>query len=59
MSDKEFIEEVFEIAFGDNAIDKGYTKEEVIQTLSYFSAKTLIMEEIEILQREMKKEVGA
>lgn len=37
MSDKEFIEEIYELAFGDDAIKKGYTKEEVIQRVKEYS----------------------
>lgn len=32
-----FKEEIFEIAFGDNAINKGYTEEEVIKKIREFS----------------------
>lgn len=37
MNDKEFIDNVFDIAFGEGAIDKEYTKEEVINKLIEFS----------------------
>ena len=33
----EFIEEVFEIAFGDNAINKNYSYNEVLKQLMQFS----------------------
>ena len=33
MTDKQFIEAVYEIAFGDNAINRNFTKEEVIAEL--------------------------
>jgi len=33
----EFKEEVFEIAFGDNAINKGYSDKEVLEKLLEFS----------------------
>jgi len=37
MNDKDFIELVFEIAFGDNAINRGFSKEEVIKEIKRFS----------------------
>jgi len=37
MNDKDFIESVFEIAFGDNAINREFSKEEVIKELKRFS----------------------
>ena len=40
--DKEFIENVFEIAFGDNAINKDYTKKEVLEKIREFSDKSLL-----------------
>ena len=33
MNQKQFIEEVFEIAFGENAINSDFTFEEVLETL--------------------------
>ena len=33
MNDKEFIEQVYEIAFGDNAINRDFSHEEVIDAL--------------------------
>lgn len=44
MDDKEFIENVFEIAFGDNAINKDYSKEEVLEKLRQFSDDALEVE---------------
>ena len=41
MEDKEFIENVFEIAFGDNAINRDYSKEEVLIRLREFSDEAL------------------
>lgn len=46
MTDKEFIEQVYEIAFGDNAINRDFTKEEVLAELSEFSAKALEFDEM-------------
>jgi len=36
-----FKEEIFEIAFGDDAINKDYTDEEVIKRIREFSDKLL------------------
>ena len=33
MSDKEFIEEVYEIVFGDDAINRDFSHEEVLEEL--------------------------
>lgn len=41
MSNYEFIEAVFEIAFGDDAINKGYTTNEVLDRLREFSDDAL------------------
>ena len=45
MSDLEFIEEVFELAFGANAIDRDFTREEVLSQLNNFSNDALSFEE--------------
>lgn len=37
MSDKEFIENVFELAFGDNAINRNFGRQEVLDQLREFS----------------------
>jgi len=37
----QFIEDVYEIAFGDNAINKGYTEQEVLNKLKEFSDNSL------------------
>jgi len=42
--DEDFIEQVFEIAFGDNAIDRNFTYDEVIEKLKEFSDNSLIIE---------------
>ena len=55
MKDKEFIEEVFEIAFGDSAkcvpeetgLPREFTKEEVLERLMEFSDNALKWEERE------------
>lgn len=41
-----FIEEVYEIAFGDNAINKGYSPKEVINKLKEFSEKSWRYDEL-------------
>ena len=41
MNTREFIEEVFEIAFGDDAINRDYGTEEVLAKLREFSDKAL------------------
>ena len=43
--DREFIENVFELAFGDDAINKGYTYREVLVKLREFSDKALESED--------------
>jgi len=37
MNDKDFIESVFEIAFGNDAINRDFSKEEVIKEIKRFS----------------------
>ncbi len=39
-----FIEEVYEIAFGDDAINRDFSQEEVIARLKGFSDKALLVE---------------
>jgi hypothetical protein len=46
MTDKQFKEAVYELAFGDNAINKGYSDEEVIAVLREFSDDALRYEEL-------------
>jgi hypothetical protein len=41
MDNKTFIEEVYEIAFGDDAINREFSPEEVIKELQSFSDKAL------------------
>ena len=45
MSNKEFIEEVYELAFGDNAINREFSREEVLKELRRFSDEALQAEE--------------
>ena len=46
MTNKEFIEEVFEIAFGDNAINRDFSKEECLETLREFEENAYKYEEL-------------
>jgi len=39
--EKEFVEDVFEIAFGDDAINRDFSYEEVLERLREFSDKAL------------------
>ena len=41
MDNKTFIEEVYEIAFGDDAINREFSPKEVIKELQSFSDKAL------------------
>lgn len=41
MNKDQFIEEVFEIAFGDSAINRDFSFEEVLEELSRFSDEAL------------------
>ena len=45
MTPKEFMEEVYEIAFGENAYHRGFFPEQVLETLREFSDNALILEE--------------
>lgn len=45
--DDEFIEKVFEIAFGNDAIKKDYSRDDVLERLMEFSNKSLKLEELE------------
>ena len=42
--DEDFIEQVFEIAFGDDAINRGFNYDDVIKKLKEFSDNALIIE---------------
>lgn len=41
VADKEFLADVFEIAFGDDAINRDFSYEEVLERLREFSDKAL------------------
>ena len=47
MTDKELIEQLYELAFGDNAINKGYSYDEVLEKLKEFSENAWKYEELE------------
>jgi len=46
MTKNQFIEEVYEIAFGDNAINRDFSFEEVLKELLRFSDEALKWEDI-------------
>ena len=46
MTKDQFIEEIYELAFGDNAINRDFTQEEVIAELKKFSDDALKWEDI-------------
>ena len=54
MNQKQFIEQVFEIAYGENAINRNFTFEEVIETLREFSDNALIFEESGLTEQEIE-----
>ena len=41
-----FKEQVYEIAFGDNAINRDFSEEEILKRLLYFSEKSLEVEKL-------------
>ena len=60
MNTREFIEEVYEIAFGDDAINRDFSREEVLGRLREFSDKSYILDDmdsgdIEMLQEQLSK----
>jgi|TARA_B110000977_G_scaffold172049_1_gene224132 hypothetical protein len=54
VEDTEFITDVFELAFGDGAIDKGYSYEDVLGRLRTFSDRALVSEDNGLSQEEIK-----
>ena len=46
MKDKDFIEIIFELAYGDEAINKGFTKAEVVAKIQEYSNHALAWEEL-------------
>ena len=55
MTPRQFMEEVYEIAYGDNAYYRGFFPEEVIETLKEFSDNALILEESSLEPKEYEK----
>jgi hypothetical protein len=53
-TDCAFIADVFEIAFGDDAIDKGYSYEDVLSQLRTFSDRALVSKNENLSQEEIK-----
>ena len=51
MTKDQFIEEVYEIAFGDNAINRDFSFEEVLQELLRFSDDALKWEDIPYIDK--------
>ena len=51
MTKDQFIETVYEIAFGDNAINRDFTQEEVIAELKKFSNDALKWEDIPYIDK--------
>lgn len=45
MDTKEFKEAIYELAFGDNAINRGFSEEEVVATIKEFANESWIAEE--------------
>lgn len=48
-----FKERVYELAFGDDAINKDYSDDEVLAVLREFSDKALAFDEMDALTREL------
>ena len=44
MKHDNFVETIFELAFGDDAINRGYTEQEVIDKIRGYSDKALVLE---------------
>tara|TARA_B100000927_G_C16467712_1_gene470334 strand:- start:295 stop:582 length:288 start_codon:yes stop_codon:yes gene_type:complete len=55
MTKDQFIEEVYEIAFGDNAINRDFAFDEVIEKLREFSDNALIFEESGFTESELEE----
>lgn len=53
MTKDEFIEDVFEIAFGDNAINRDFSYAEVLEVLRTFSDEALKVETIQTVLGEV------
>ena len=55
MTPKQFMEEVYEIAFGDQAYYRGFFPEEVIEQLREFSDNALLYEELSLEPEQYEK----
>ena len=55
MTPKQFMEEVYEIAFGDQAYYRGFFPEEVIEQLREFSDNALIYEELSLEPKQYEE----
>ena len=55
MTPRQFMEEVYEIAFGDQAYYRGFFPEEVIEQLKEFSDNALRVEELSLEPEESEK----
>ena len=55
MTPKEFMEAVYEIAYGDQAYFRGFFPEEVVERLQEFSDNALILEESSLEPEEYEK----
>ncbi len=55
MTKNEFIEEVYELAFGDNAINRQFSYDEVLEELKKFSDNALIFEESGLSEDDFEK----
>ena len=55
MSDKEFIELMFELAYGDNAINEGRSKDSVASRIAYYSDASRLAEELSDSLIEMQR----
>ena len=59
MSEREFIEKVYEIAFGDNAINRDFSHEEVLEELRDNSDRAwginMDSSDTEMLQEQLRK----
>ena len=52
MNDKEFIEQVYEIAFGDNAINRNFSHEEVIDALKEINEDSVKWDQVNDYDKE-------
>ena len=54
MTDQEFIEQVFEIAFGDDAYNRGFYKDDVLGRLRNYSDESYLSEQYRDKKHEGK-----